>query len=330
MVPGKGKRTATVTMTIVPKKLRHTIDPTMATTQLGEPRQYVPDASGHLLVTPKGQQSLRVPVYGAAKPASETTTSAQNGQIGTSGTGVDQGTGSTGYHSYFSVLQLGAKSGTLPVCNAVINTGCTYNQSSKAGDLEYVGAGSSSKFLWFGISTRANWATIGNSITPYVEYDTNADGTPDFQTYVTNYPGDGTTDLLTAITVDLSTNKAVDIEPVNFNWGDTDTNVFDSNVLLLPVDKSAFGETGSGSFPISYQVGTFDGTTGSDLDDSPLVSYDAGTPAVQTDGPLFHDAGNTAVDYTLNGAAATTGGQALVLHLHGLPGHRAEVLDLKQ
>jgi hypothetical protein len=328
-IPGNGSRTATVTMTIVPKQLRHTIDPTMAKTQLGAARQFVSDASGHLLVTPTGQQALRVPVYGAAKPASETTSSAQNGQIVTTGAGVNQGTGSTGYHSFFSVLQLGAKSGTLPVCNAVVNTGCTYNQSSKAGDLQYVGAGSSSSFLWFGIASRADWATIGNSITPYVDYDTDGDGTPDFETYVTNYPGDGSTDLLTAVTVNLATGDLVDVEPVNFNWGDVDTNVFDSNVLMLPVEKDLIGADGNKSFPITYTVGTFDGATQSDLDDSPLVSYDAGTPGVQTNGPLFQDGGNTSVDYTLNGAAATTGAQALVLHLHGLPGQRAEVLDLK-
>jgi hypothetical protein len=332
-VKGGDSAQATVTMTIVPSQLRHTIDPTMATSQtVGQsdvPRQYLPDASGRVLVTPAGGAALRVPVYGAAKPASETTTSARHGAIVTSGTGVSQGDGSTAYHSLFSVLQLGATSGTLPACTGAVTIGCTYNQSSKAGDLKYVGAGSSSDSLWFGLATQADWATIGNSITPYVDYDTNADGQPDYETYVTNYPGDGSTDLLAAVTVDLGSGQAVDVEPVNFNWGDVDTNVFDSNVLLLPVKKNLVGGNGSTSFPITYQVGTFDAFNGSDLDDSPLVSYDAGTPQVATDGPLFADTGNVAVDYTLNGAAAATGAQALVLHLHGLPGQRAEVLDLK-
>ncbi|MGZ4582030.1 MAG: S8 family serine peptidase [Nocardioidaceae bacterium] len=321
---------ATVTMTIVPSQLRHTIDPTMDTTQLGVPRQFVPDASGRVLVTPAGGDALRVPVYGAAKPASQTTMSARPGQIVTAGTGVDQGTGATAYRSLFSVLQLGATSGTLPTCTAVVTTGCTYNQSSKAGDLKYVGAGSSSDALWFGIATQADWATIGNSITPYVDYDTNADGRPDYETYVANYPGDGSTDVLTAVTVDLAAGSAVDVEPVNFNWGDVDTNVFDTNVLLLPVAKDAIGAASTGSHPITYQVGTFDGASGSDLDDSPLVSYDAGTPAVQVSAPLYQDQGKVAVPYTLNGTAATTGAKALVLHLHGLPGRRAEVLDLKR
>ena len=45
-VPARGSSTATVTMTVRTKDLRHTIDPTMATDQLGVPREFVSDASG--------------------------------------------------------------------------------------------------------------------------------------------------------------------------------------------------------------------------------------------------------------------------------------------
>ncbi len=120
-VPARGSVTATVTMRVNALSLRHTIDPTMETTQLGVARQYVSDASGRILVSQVGKADLRVPVYGAAKPVS--TTTAKDGKIGRNpaiilkGRGVAQGTGSTAYDSLASVLQLGAKSPKLPACS---------------------------------------------------------------------------------------------------------------------------------------------------------------------------------------------------------------------
>jgi hypothetical protein len=203
--------------------------------------------------------------------------------------------------------------------------GCTYNRSSRSGDLRYVGAGSTDDWLYFGIATRADWATIGNSIQPYVDFDTTGDGEPDYEVFVANYPS---TDVLLAELVDLSTNEVVDLEPVNFNTGEVDTNVFDNDVLLLPVLRSAIDAPADGAFPVSYLVGTFDGFTGSDIDDSTPVDFDANQPKVTTAGPLFVDRGGVDIDYRLGGGAATTGAEALVLHLHGAPGRRAEVLDL--
>ncbi|CAA9328254.1 MAG: minor extracellular serine protease [uncultured Nocardioidaceae bacterium] len=330
-VPGRDTRRVTVTMTVTPSALRRTIDPTMATTQLDVPRNFVSDASGHLQVKPQGRARLRVPVYGAAKPASVTTATAGEGVIDIDGQGVAQGQGSTAYRSLLSVLELGDRSGTLPVCesDAAGTGGCTYSRSSKAGDLEYVGAGSTAEWLWFGISTRAQWANLGTWLIPYVDYDVDGDGAADFETYVQTLPD---TDILVAVTVDLAAapgEELVDLQPVNFQLGDVDTNVFDTDVALLPVSKQVLPEAGAdGSLPISYTVGMFDGFGGSVLDESATVAYDAGRPDVQTDGPLFEDRAATDIEYRLRGDAARDGGKALVLHLHGRPGHRAEVVDL--
>jgi hypothetical protein len=319
-------------MTITPSSLRHRIDPSMAASQLGVPRQFLPDASGRLLVTPRGKGSLRVPVYGAAKPASTTTTTVQPGaegagQLVLKGAGFDQGAGSQRYASLFSVLELGARSGSLPVCTDGPAEGCVYSATSRSADLEYVGAGSSSDLLWFGVAARGQWATNGNAQDDEVAIDVDGDQRPDFVTYVTNVPGDGTTDVLTAITVDLASGDAVDIEPVNFNFGDVDTNVFDTDVMILPVSKTALGIDGAGSKPITYSVTTFTGVDGfgGAADTTDDIAYDAGTPALRTAGPLFADEGGAAVDYTVTPGS---GAEALVLHLHGLPGKRAEVLDV--
>ncbi len=131
-------------------------------------------------------------------------------------------------------------------------------------------------------------------------------------------------DVLLAFTDNLETGENVDIQPVNFNLGDVDTNVFDTNVLLLPVSKELIG-VGSTSTPISYTVGTYNAYFGTSTDTVGPVSFDAGTPALTTDGPLYRDQGGTRIDYTVTGTAAV---KALVLHLHGASGKRAEVLKL--
>jgi subtilisin family serine protease len=320
-IPARGTKDVTVTMTVTPKALRHSIDPTMAKQQLGEARQYLSDASGHLLVTPYGAPALRVPVYGAAKPVTTTKATAGQGQIDLAGQGVDQGSGSTAFRSFTSVLTLGARSGQLPACSAVVTSGCVDGPTSRSGDLKYVGAGANDDYLWFGISTYGEWANVGNALIPYVDYDVNANGKPDFETFLTNLPA---TDVLVAETVRLRDDTVVDIEPINFNVGDVDTNVFDSNVALLPVWKAAVKLPRNGtSRTISYTVGMFNGFTGADIDTAEVPSFDAGDPPLRTAGELFLDQGDTSIDYTAASAV-----EALVIHLHGATTKRAEVVDL--
>jgi subtilisin family serine protease len=320
-VAGNSTGKATITMRVQPNALRHTIDPTMDTEQLGLARQYVSDASGRVLVTPSGGQAARVPVYGAAKPVSATDAKANAQRIALSGKGFQQGSGSTGWTSFASVMQLGAKSGTLPTCLPGQAGGCATSKSEQAGDLQYVGAGSSGDWLWFGLSTYTDWAKVGTYLQPFVDYDVTGDGKADYETTVQNAPA---SDVLLSVTFDLSDGSTVDVEPVNFNLGDVDTNVFDTNVITLPVAKEAIG-VGSTTEPVTYTVGTWNAANGTVTDSAGPVVFDAGTPAFSTDGPLYRDQGGTRIDYTVSGPLPV---KALLLHLHGASGKRAEVLDL--
>ena len=350
-IKASGSANVVVKMTVKPSQLRRTLDPTMKATQtdalLGadRARQFVSDASGRLLVKQLNKVSLRVPVYGAAKPVSRThavagKTMAGKPAIVVKGSGIDQGSGSEAFKSKLSVMDLGYKSAKQPVCLGSSTAGCVINASTKSGDLQYVGAGATASaaskadgWLWFGISTYGNWATIGNTLIPYVDIDTTGDGAPDFEVYVQNEPD---TDLLTAFLVDLNSGELVDIEPANFVDGDVDTNVFDTNTLLIPVWPKMIGMVGSPkSFPISYNVGTssvYGSTeTNGDQDHTPAISFDAAAPKVQVKGPLFADKAGTTISYTLSPAAkaAKKGVNALIFHLQGASGHRAEVLKLK-
>jgi len=363
-----------VTMTVRTGQLRNTIDPTMAVDQLGVARQFVADASGRLMVNVRGSKAnaLRLPVYGAAKPVSQTkvSDSSRKGKsvLQIRGEGVSQGDGATAYDSLMSVATLGATSSRLPVCRGTQTENCTVNETARAGDLQYVGAGSSKSgdgyadgWLWFTISTYADWATVGNSTIPYVDIDTTGDGVPDYEVYVKNYDA---TDVLLANLVDLSTGSVIDLEPVNFQFGDVNTNVFDTNVLSIPVWPSAIGVTDDAkTFPITYSVGTnsyYTGNANGDIDEVGPVSYDVVNPAIAVDAPLYLDEGVTSIPYTLAADAkgsdtkgATTSSkkghgdngkghgdkgkghgdktevQALVTHLHGASGHRTQVIKLK-
>ena len=163
--------TATVTMRVNPRALRHTIDPTMD----DDPARVSPGSTSR---TPRGAcssgppagQAARVPVYGAAKPVSTTRAAVSKRRIDLTGAGFSQGSGSTAWRSYASVLQLGATSGRLPACEPEQTSGCADSQTERAGDLRYVGAGSSGDWLWFGLSTYAEWPKIGTLFSPYVDY----------------------------------------------------------------------------------------------------------------------------------------------------------------
>lgn len=342
-------------LTATSAKLRHTIDPTMDTQQtdaflvdgdgntVQRARQYLSDASGHLLVTPAGHSALRVPVYGAAKPVSETRvdngTAAGGPALLVKGAGFAQGSGSTAYESKLSVMTLGAVSPRQPVCPGTIAPGCTGNTSARAGDLHYVGAGAmagvdgdrANGFLWFGLSTWANSSNIGTYNTPVVDIDTTGDGRPDFEAYVQPEAG---TDLLTTFVVDLATGDLVDLQPANFLDGDVETNVFDTNAVLLPVTPAALGMTNEDTtFPITYTVSTFNyyapDSTGNIQDTTAAIPFDVANPAVAVDGPLYPDTSGVAIPYQVS-SSARAGAKALVLHLHGRTGTKAETQTLTQ
>ena len=93
---------------------------------------------------------------------------------------------------------------------------------------------------------------------------------------------------------------------------------------MLPVSKEALGLDGS-SRPIRYTVATYNGMNEADIDTVGPVRFDTAHPRLRTADHLFRDAGGTSIDYDVTGKRPV---KALVLHLHGATGKRAEVLSL--
>ena len=366
--PGDTER-FTVTMRIDdPAALRKTADPTIEKVQLDVARQFLADASGRIVLTPQQAGSgagapqiavpLRIPVYAVPKPVADITASDRvrftegdsRAVLDLSGRGVDQGSGDEAYRSVVSVLQLGTESPRLPECDDERVVDCTPNETAEGGDLRYVGAASTAPLvrvqgrpqdavLAFGVATWGNWYNIGSNTIPFVDMDTTGDGVPDFETYVTKPDG---SDVLLAVTTDLRAEgfPVVDAQPVNGQFGDVDTNVFDTNVIVLPVTLSALGiDPAAESAPITYTTGmsgfyTGPGDTDGVIDIADPVLFDALTPGLDAQGggdPALSYLARPGTALVVNrDAAAATAQRAedlLVIHHHNASEGRAQVVD---
>jgi hypothetical protein len=342
---------------------------TNALTGLDEARQYQSASSGAVLITGASAVALDVPVRGSARPFS--TTAAVDGTFTGSPALVLSGSGlalsspadpiSTGYNSLVSVLNLGYRSTQMPACSDSSRPAPTRSASSTvsagptpipgaassvradcstggdlAGDLQAVGAGrttatgSAPGYLWFGLSTYADWSSVGDGMFPTVNIDTNGDNTADYTVQVQAAGGDS--NLLYAMLFDdKGAGSLVDIYPVNFNLGNVDTNVFDTNVLLIPVDPVRIGYRPSmTTFPIRYSVATYSAygapQNSGMVDTTPAIGFDVARPPISTSAPLWSDQGGTGISYQL--APGLTSADALVLHLHATAGSRAQVIGL--
>lgn len=334
-----------------PAALRKTIDPTVATTQAGVARQFVADASGRVVFTPKSGSAfaLRVPVYSAPRPVARIGVPASIGfqgnesKLAITGRSLDQGE----YRSLMSVLELQASSPRLPACAPGVTAGCTVNETAKGADLRYVGVTSTAPqarqqgkpqdaLLAFGIATWGRWANLSNTV-PAVQIDTNGDGRPDYETYASRLTS---TDVLVATTENITTRQTVDIQPINGHHGDVDTNVYDTDVIVLPVKLTALGiDPAQASAKISYTArvygyaapegrdGVVDATEG-------VTSYDALNPGLWVEGnggAAFSFVAKAGTVLRVHRSPSTPiSGTLLVLNHHNAIGDRADVVRVRE
>jgi subtilisin family serine protease len=367
--------TVTLTLTIDPTQLTKTADPTTDPFQDGLPREFVADASGRVLFTPEDSSpTLRVPVYSAPRPASVMTQpssldmpsgSIQSASLPLTGTGIDQGGGPENITSIVAGFELQAKSPALPDCSISLTSGCIHASDEKAADLKYVGTTSDAPELtqlgddpadelasdgeeYFAITTQGPWHTAASQNEYDIYIDTNGDGSPDLVTFNTRIAG---TDVLIDETIDLNTDQIVDEEPLNDRFANTDTALFDSDTLVMPVWLQPMADEGLsvGASRITYGIVTF-GQFSSDPVDS--VGFDHGgnldgslstdvlNPGVAVFGDvnnaggngyiLYQDQPNTSLTVQRDAAsyAADHGMGAMIVHFHNTVGNKAQIVDL--
>ena len=366
--------TATLTLTIAnPALLTKTIDATVDRTQAGFPREYVADASGRVLFTPHDTSlpTLRVPVYSAPRPASTMTQPSSltmpSGSIETAllpltGHGVDQGSGVTSIVSIVSGFELQVVSAALPNCGGAVTSGCIHASDERAADLKYVGTTSNAPELqsigdaplgcnadnqcgleYFAITTQGPWHTAVSQNEYDIVIDSNGDGVPDDVVFNTRLPG---TDIFVAALEDLSTQQVVDVELINDRFGDTDSALFDSDTLVMPVLTSDLPGVSAGHSRIKYGVLTLatfsmdpvdsvglnsnfvpDGTLTTDVLKPGLAVFGtfdgSGSPLLYVDSPGTLEVQRDAAAY-----AADHGQGALIVHFHNAVGNKAQVVDI--
>ncbi|MEU4565076.1 S8 family serine peptidase [Micromonospora sp. NPDC023956] len=335
--------------------LRKTMDPTMEAVQGGLARQFVADAAGRLLLTPvRGATvALRLPVAASPKPAAAVTVppvlrmgDRAQASLRIAGRGLHQGSGAAAYRSLVSVLELHARSPQLPSCGGPIVNGCTVNGTARGGDLRFVGATSTAPaarakgrpqdaVLGIGLATWGDWANLGSNTVPVVRFDTTGDGRADFESTVVKAPR---SDVLLVSTVDLNRSQptVVDVQPVNGRFGDTDTNIFDTNVVLLPVKLAALGVDPAGpAHQISYEVavrGFYRAPGDAVVDRVGGLTFDPVRPGTWVLGgtePALTYLARPGTALTVGRDPAQVPQDLLVLHHHNAVGARAAVVTVE-
>jgi hypothetical protein len=337
VVPPGGTTSVDVELTVTPEELRKVADPTVEKVQADVARQFLAEASGRLLVR-SGDRTLRVPVYAAPKPVADVeAVDRGDGTVELDGRGVDQGEGDEAYRSLVSAFELHGSSPELPDCADGVQADCAVNTSARGGDLRYVGAAGGDGMLAFGVVTWHDWVTLGIATSPEIRIDTDGDGVRDYTVRAVK-PSVGevvTADVWLARTVREADGEVVDEQPLNGQYGDVDTNVMDSDVVVLPVSLAALGvDPAAGGAPLAYTVvmsgnypapGNADGFV--DRIDTPM-SFDPLRPGLGVEGGVSFVAEPGAVLRVRRGESAVDG-SLLFLHHHNASGDRAQVLAVR-
>lgn len=374
-VPLAPGASATVTVTLSapdPSALTKTVDPTLGRTALGTayPRETLAEASGRVVLTPTSgpEPSLRVPVYAAPRPAAAMSqdpsllifgsgvqsaalelTGADLGAGGTNGTG--DGDPGNDIISLVTGAELQATSGPAPPCSATVTTHCTDLPEDRAADLKYVGVTSdypdhgsaAASRAYFAIATHGPSSIPADKATIQVDIDVDHDDKPDLYLYTTRL---GSDDVFVSELVKPD-GTVVGQERTNNRYGDVDTALYDSDVLLLPVSLAALAPYGitAANPTISYGVEGYSGYASGAIDQ---IGVDPATgrllhpltanlfrPGVWTTGAGAHpplltdrDGDHVTVHRTIASYRADHGQGLLLLHFHDEVGAKAQVVDL--
>ena len=248
-------------------------------------------------------------------------------------------------------FQLQASSPELAPCAATQRNQCLHFPSQRDGDIQYVGATSTGAdpakdVVGIALTTFGTWISpaynatargVSGEIAAIVTIDTNGDGKDDREIDVTRIAPN--TDVDVAETYALPSNKVVDDQFLNGVPGSTDSNVFNSNAMVLPVSVEALGLP-AGSTTISYTVQTFSLDDGTALDTVGPLSFDVAHPTVKVSNPLLPAAagveGPSLLSLDVPGRlgitrdTTATGTQdlgLLLLHLHNSDGDKAQIVE---
>ncbi len=378
-------KTFILSVRIDPSKLEKTRDAAMDITQNAtnyytgaetvpaKYRQYIASASGRLILTEDGGQQLRVPIHVApkpvstmhatdrtvtftAKPATDTgqqaNTDWQQAKVAIKGTEVNQG----GYRSLLGAFEHGASVARVAPTSLSLSSNMKANlqyvgASSDAPALKAAGGNADEGTLRFGISTWANWDVVSYENTFTVDIDTDGNNRADYK-LVTDRAKGLDFPLVRLYGYKNGTLTELAYYPLNGAWGDTDTNMMDTNTLIMGVPLKDLGLNSANNPDIQYRVSATTQYEWGNVSETGWIKYRPFNPKLWFSGDsstvpgLFPDGSGTNLVAHRSGDAipalgeSGTPAKALLLHLHngtgdlsglnGAQGDRAEVLTIKE
>ena len=371
LAPGETKKFE-VTVRIDPSKLEKTRDTAMDTTQNAtdyytgneivpeQYRQYIASASGRLVLTEDGTKALRLPVHVAPKPVS-TMHAAEDTVTFTQKPSSDEAQKADTGWTKSQISLLGAFEYGASV-DRVAPTSLSLNSNVKA-NLQYVGASSDAPALKaaggnaddgtlrFGISTWANWDVVSYENTFTVEIDTDGNNRADYKLVTDRAKG---LDYPLVRLYGYKNGNLVELGyyPLNGAWGDVDTNMMDTNTLIMSAPLKDLGLTSANNPDIQYRVSATTQYEWGNVSETGWIKYRPFSPKLWFSGDssavagLHPDAPTTTLTAHRSADAipalgeSGTPAKALLLHLHngtgdlsgtnGAKGNRAEVLNIKE
>lgn len=328
--------TVHVRAVIAPDSLNKTGDPTVGP---GGSRSWMAEAGGHVVFAANDAPDLRVPVHIAARAASEmgvaeaapTLPADQTGSVSLTPTGTPVYFFTPGSaNNDFSLVSVLEWIDELPAIEAVQGT------SVAAADLRHIGAmgtgtGTNAR-VFFGVATHGPWDTP-MSVEFDIYVDSNQDGEWDYVIYNFNFPNLGN-DVFVTYVVNLNTGVIGVSDFINRVTGATNTNIFNNNVMVLPVVHTLLG-LNSGNTAFDFQIVTFHRDAAGPVDISEVYTYDIANRAFSTfnesgtvlydDDPVFTP--QISIGYDKTNMSADTRG-ILLLHHHNFLDRTAEAVIL--
>jgi len=324
-VPASGSATFTLTMDLDGAAMRHHRDGSLTTTQTGVTRSWLGEASGWVTLTATGQETLRLPVFAAPRPASamsatSTTFPDANGkfQMALKGTTLSTGNGIEDESAIVVPFEL-SSTGT-------VNASLRPNLNLKA-----TGIASDASTIYFAVATFGPWTSPVQ--TPIrIDIDTGAGPfrliTTDLATF-TNVNNSQSDVYIASVCTAAGTNCRSSLRNV-VDPSVADTVIFNTNVVVLPVQKADIGlSAAQTAFTYRVRIGT--GST--PIDQTALLSYDAAKPGMSftSDRNLpfgYADTPTNTLAVTYNKAAFTAAGSKgiLLLHMHNATGKHEEIV----
>lgn len=345
-VPASGTLDIQVQVDVDASLLTRALDPTVATGS----RQRFSEGGGYVTLTSTGSApTLRVSTHIAARPASsmsvsETSIALPAANTGTfsltpTGTEVDLADDT----SLVTILELMGESP-----DDVSSTGL-----NDAADLRYIGAMSDYPYyafadsaMFFGVATYGKWDTA-NAVEFDIYIDADEDGTDDYVIFNTNqgFFTATTDDVMFSVFCPLvagviDTPNCDAWYYVNTFSGNTNTNLFSNNVMVLPVPFVGIGLVDGVNTDFDFHVVTFNRDAAGAVDTSDVMSYDVANQSFMAvdpnpsyiEEPIWYDVpaaypSGFEIDYNKAAMAANNSTGLLLLHHHNAV-NTAEVIPV--